>query len=302
MKIVITGATGMIGLALIELLKDKHDLILILRPNSKNNKNIPNHSNIVKIECDNSNLLSLKDKIKGDIFFHLAWSNTHGFENRNEYYSQVKNIQYTLDATKLAYYIGCKTFVGAGSQAEYGIQNLKLTEETPINPQTAYGISKYAAGKLSKLLSQELGIKHCWTRILSVYGPGETHTLIGSLIDSIINNQDFNTTPAEQIWNYIFSYDCARALFEIAKNGKNGECYLIAGEEEKTLKEYILEVRDLINPNFKINFGKREYNPDQVMYLSADITKLKNDTNFEIKYTFTEGIIKTLNWLENNEK
>ena len=38
MKIVITGATGMIGLALIELLKDKHDLILILRPNSKNNK------------------------------------------------------------------------------------------------------------------------------------------------------------------------------------------------------------------------------------------------------------------------
>ena len=38
------------------------------------------------------------------------------------------------------------------------------------------------------------------------------------------------------------------------------------------------------------------------MYLSADITKLKNDTNFEIKYTFTEGILKTLNWLENKER
>lgn len=296
MKIVITGATGMIGLALIELLKEEHELILIIRPNSNNNKKIPKHPNILKIECDNSNLLSLKNKIKGDFFFHLAWSNTYGLNNRNDVYSQLKNIQYTLDATKLAYHIGCKCFVGAGSQAEYGVQNIKLTEQSLINPQTGYGIAKYTAGKLSRLLSQKLGIKHCWTRILSVYGPGETHTLIGSLINSIINNQEFNTTRAEQTWNYIYSKDCANALYEIALNGKNGECYLIASEEEKTLKEYILEVRNQINPNFKINFGKREYNPDQVMYLSADITKLKNDTKFEIKYTFEEGISETIEW------
>lgn len=296
MKIIITGPTGMIGLALIELLKDEHELTLIIRPNSRNNKKIPKHPHINIIECDNSQLLSLKDKIKGDIFFHLAWSNTYGFENRNNVYVQEKNIQYTLDATKLAYYSGCTVFVGAGSQAELGLHDTKLTDNTPANPTTGYGIAKYSAGKLSKLLANELGIKHCWTRILSVYGPGDTHSLIGSLITSAINNEKFDTTDAKQVWNYIYSEDCANALYEIAINGKNGECYLIAGEVEQTLKEYILEVCEQINPEYHVNFGKREYNPDQVMYMSANISKLKKDTNFKIKYTFKEGIKKTIKW------
>lgn len=301
MKIVITGSTGMIGLALINLLKDEHEIIAIVRPDSKNNEKIPEHSNITKIECNIDNYDSLNDKIvSADLFFHLAWAKTYGIKGRNDLYSQLNNVKYTLDAVKLACNLNCKSFVSTGSQAEYGIQNIKLDENTPVNPQTGYGIAKYTAGKLSRILAKEYGIKHCWTRIVSTYGPGETHTLIGSLIKAIVENKAFDTTNADQIWNYIYSKDCANALYKIALDGKDGETYLIAGEEEKQLKEYIEIVRNTINPDYKIGFGKREYNPDQVMYLSADISKLKEDTNFKIEYSFEEGIKETVDWFLNH--
>ncbi len=297
MKIIITGSTGMIGLALIELLHEKHEVIAIVRPDSPNNDKLYKYSDITIIPCDISNLKSLKNKIShGDLFFHLAWSKTYGTINRNDIHSQLKNIEYTLDATQLAYDIGCHSFVGAGSQAEFGIHDKLLTENTNIKPITGYGIAKYAAGNLSRIFSNQLGIKHCWTRILSVYGPGDNNSLIGSLIKSILKNEKFDTTPGEQIWNYIYSIDCARALYKIAIYGKNNKTYIISGEEEKQLKEYILKIRDLINPEYEIGFGKRKYNKNQVKYMSGDISQLKKDTGFKIKYSFEEGILETINY------
>lgn len=302
MRIVITGSTGMIGLALINLLKDKHDIIAVVRPGSKKVNNIQKHPNVHIIECDIANLLKLSEKIvHADLFFHLAWAGTLGIDARNDVYSQVDNIKYTLDAVKLAKNIGCTSFVGAGSQAEFGIKNKILTSKTPINPQTGYGIAKYAAGNLSRLLANNLGIKHCWTRILSVYGPGDRNTLIGSLIDSLLNNKPFNTTEGNQIWDYIYSSDCAEALYEIAINGKNNETYIIGSGDGKPLKEYIKTVRDIVNPEFNIGFGKRDYNPDQVMYLVADISKLEQDTNFKVKTSFEEGIKKTVHWFKTSK-
>lgn len=300
MKIVITGSTGMIGLALISLFHEKHEIYAIVRPSSSKRNLLKEFNNINIIECDLNNLKSLKSIIKKtDLFFHLGWIGTTGNE-RDDSILQLKNVKYTLDAIQLSEDLQCTSFVGAGSQAEYGIQNKKLNEKTHPNPTTSYGIAKYCAGKLGKNLTKNLKVKFCWTRILSVYGFGETHTLIGSLISSILENRTFNTTHANQTWNYIYSKDCANALYQIAVYGKDGETYLIAGDEERLLKDYITSVRDLINSNYVIGFGKRDYNTNQVMYLTGDISKLKKDTNFKINYSFEEGIKETIEWHKKN--
>lgn len=295
-KAIITGATGMIGVALINLLlKEDYEIIAIVRPNSKKLKNIPKNDKISIIECDLSDLKLLTGKFADcDLFFHFGWVGTTG-NSRDNTYLQLKNIEYTLDAVHLAKNSGCTTFVGAGSQAEYGLTDKKLSPYTPTNPVTGYGIAKLAAGKLSRLLANQLDIKHCWGRILSVYGPGDNNSMIMACINSIMNNEHFDTTKGDQLWDYLFSEDCAKAFLLIAEKGKNGAVYTVGSGNAIPLKNYVETIRDIINPNFKIGFGNIDYYPNQVMYLCADISDLTTDTGFKPNISFEEGIKRTIN-------
>ena len=123
-----------------------------------------------------------------DIFYHLAWEGTRG-KDRENIEMQIKNISYTIDALKFAKKVGCKSFIGTGSQAEYGIVEGKIRPDTKTDPQTAYGIAKLCAGRLSRNLAKQLNMKHIWTRILSVYGPYDIeNTMIMSSIIKMENN------------------------------------------------------------------------------------------------------------------
>lgn len=295
-KAIITGATGMIGVALIKLLlNENYNIVAIVRPDSKRVNNIPKNDRIKIVECDLSNLNSLNNAFNDcNIFFHFGWVKTRG-EDMDNVEIQLKNVQYTLDAVKLAKSSGCDVFIGAGSQAEYGLSDGKLSANTPVNPFTGYGIAKYSAGKLSRLLASQLNIKHCWGRILSIYGSGDNNTMISSCINTMLKGEVFNTTKGEQIWDYLHCEDCARAFFDIANNGKDGSIYTIGSGKAMPLKNYIETIKNIINPKLEVGYGNIKYSQNQVMYLCADITKLTKDTGFEPKISFKEGIQKILN-------
>ena len=169
MRYIITGATGMIAISIMNLLKENNEIYAIVRPGSSKIKNIPVDSNIHVIECDVSDLcnVSLPDS---DVLFHLAWKGTN--DGRDDSYTQLDNVKYTLDACKLAKKSNCSVFVGAGSQAEYGLKEEALNGNMSVDPVTGYGVCKYTAGKLSRIFAQNMGLRHIWVRILSVYGPG----------------------------------------------------------------------------------------------------------------------------------
>lgn len=301
-RAVITGATGMIATSLINvLLKKDFEILAIVRPNSEKLNNIPKSSNVKVIECDLSELLTLVPKVSHNfnVFFHFGWIGTFG-EDRNNSYIQLRNIQYTLDAVKLANLLNCKTFIGAGSQAEYGFTDEMLSSDLLVNPQTGYGIAKFAAGKLSKILANQLGLKHIWGRILSVYGPHDNlNSMVMSCIHTLLNDEEFKTTPGEQVWDYIYCDDCAKAFYLMSEYGHHGEVYPIGSGETKTLKEYIQIIKSNIGSG-ELGFGKINYYPNQVMHLCADISNLIEDTGFEPETSFEEGIKKTVEWFKEN--
>ena len=120
-KVIITGATGMIGIGLIEcLLKNNIEILAIIKDNSHRKSNLPVNSKLKILECNLENLKDIEiQKNDYDVFYHFAWDGTFG-NDRNDSEKQRKNIDYTLDAVRLAKKCGCKTFIGAGSQAEFG--------------------------------------------------------------------------------------------------------------------------------------------------------------------------------------
>lgn len=301
-KVVVTGATGMIGVTLIEyLLSQNIEVLAIIRENSKRRKNLKENKNLKIIECNLENLKNLNvQELDYDIFYHFGWDGTFG-NDRNQEEKQKLNIEYTLDAVKLAKRLGCNTFIGAGSQAEYGRVNGMITSKTETNPETEYGKAKLLAGIKSRELANEVGIKHIWTRIFSVYGPydGE-NTMVTTSIREMIDGKSPDYTWGEQNWDYLFSEDAALALFLLGETGINGKTYCIASGETRKLYEYIILIKNSINSNITLNLGKIPYSENQVMNLQVDISELIEDTDFKPRNSFQDGIQKTIEWYKNS--
>lgn len=298
---VITGSTGMIASALIRLLVDKGVKVYALcKPGEPRNDDFFKNPLVTAIDADISELPAVADKIneKCDVLYHFAWLGTFGGV-RDDAYLQSDNIRYTLDAVTLASKLSCECFIGAGSQAEYGPVGEKLTAITPASPVNGYGIAKLAAGNLSRLYAQNLGIRHIWARILSVYGQkGNPNAIIPSSIIKMMHGEHCPFTAGEQDWDFMHCDDIAIAFYMMGEKGKDGAVYPLGTGSTRKLRDYMLEMRDIINPNAEIGIGELPYNKDQVMYLCADISELTADTGFTSQISFEEGVKRTYEWLK----
>lgn len=290
-RLLITGATGMIGSTIVEFaVENGCECTCVVRRGSNRIDNIAKSDLVKVVECniDEYGQLTLSDK--HDVFIHLAWEKPFG-NDRDNVDLQLKNVQYTLDAVRLAKRSGCSVFIGAGSQAEYGVQSVDLTPDLPVNPESGYGIAKYTAGKLSKMLCQQLGIRFNWMRILSVYGSKDnSYTLISYVINELKAGRSPELTKCEQDWDYLYQDDVARAFLAVADKGVDGKFYPLGSGNGRILSEYVKDIQQIINSEVEIKFGSKDYYPHQPMHLVADISELINDTDWKPEVGFKQGI------------
>ena len=176
---VVTGPTGAIGMALCRrLLTAGMTVYAVCRPGSPRAAALPQHPALYRVDCDAAALDTLPERLAGrageggsaDAFFHLAWAHTIG-PGRNDMPAQIENIRHTVMAVRAGAKLGCRVFVGVGSQAEYGRTRGKLCPDTPAFPETGYGMAKLCAGQMARAECRALGMAGIWTRVLSVYGP-----------------------------------------------------------------------------------------------------------------------------------
>lgn len=300
-RIIVTGATSMIGTALIkECIKKGIEVYAVLRASSGKKMRLPESEKLHMVDCSLEELETLPQKIteKCDTFYHIAWGNTG--ENRNSSTElQSRNIAYTLAAVKTAHALGCRRFIGAGSQAEYGPMDVdKISPDSPVNPTTPYGAAKLASGQLARMLCKELGMECIWPRIFSVYGIYEKETtMVASGLRKMIAGEKTSFTPALQRWDYLFSADAGRAYYLIGEKGKDGAVYCVGSGKAALLKDYIEIMAELTGAE-ETGIGARPYPEGAVMNLCADISSLTADTGFVPEYTFREGIRETITWLK----
>ena len=295
---VITGATGAIGRALISVcVQAGYEVLAVVHRTSPRAAELKRIERCQVLYLDLSEYDNALEEMKkqnittkgGGLFFHLAWMAPFG-KDRENLPLQLENVNFSLAAVRFAKALGCTTFVGAGSQAEYGRVKGKLSTDTPTFPETGYGVAKLCAGQMTRLACDQTGLKHVWTRILSVYGPHDgKNSLISIAIDDMIHNRETAFTPCDQIWDYIYSEDAARAMLLVSQKGNHGSVYVIGSGEAYPLKEFIQRIATITEYKKVIGFGKRLYNDKQVMYLQADISSLEKH-GFEIQISFEEGI------------
>ena len=300
-RAIVTGVTGTIGTALIEeLVKHGIEVLVLCRENSGRNERIPKHPLVTLKHCALEELSSLNNDTGKtyDVFYHLAWSGTTG-QARNDMYLQNQNVRYALDAVGVASRFGCSLFIGAGSQAEYGRVEGMLKPDTPAFPEMGYGYGKLCAGLMTRDYAHQIGLKHIWCRILSIYGPNDgLQSLVMSVMNALYQGEIPKCTKGEQQWDYLYSKDAAKAFRLIAEKGTDGRTYVLGSGKTQPLSYYIQAICDTVQPGSTADFGAIPYSPKQVMYLCADTAVLKEDTGFEPEYSFAEGIRETTQWFK----
>lgn len=300
MRVFLTGASGFVGSFFLRLLlsSSEYEVCVLLR-NSKEAWRIQNL--LPKLQVIEGDLNQL-DKIeialssfRPDAFVHLAWNGVLGGERNDP--SQWRNVSLTLELIELANRLQAKSFIGLGSQAEYGPSQNKINELCPTKPTTLYGASKLAAQLLSERLCGEYGIRYVWLRLFSSFGPTDNpEWLIPYLAKSLIAKKRPKLTAAEQLWDYIYVEDVASAIRAVLDTQSAEGIFNLGSGKAYKLKTIIEKIRDLIDPQLPIGFGEIDYRIDQVMHLQADIKKLNTATGWLPKSDLDSAIKETVAW------
>ncbi len=302
-RVAIAGATGLIGSALLERCVAADVGVLVLaNPRSPRLDLLPDSPAVEVLPCALDEFAAraddpaIADMPRCDVFYHFAWEGTFGAA-RDDEELQARNVEHACDAVRLAAALGCRRFVGAGSQAEYGPLTAAYTAETPCAPQTGYGRGKLEAGDRTRQTAHELGIEQVWTRIGSVYGPRDNpKTVLMQALQHAFDGEPFACTAGEQDWDYLYADDAAEAFFLLGEDGRDGAVYPVGSGKTAKLRDYILAAVRCVDADFEPEFGALPYPPGQQMYLCADITALHEDTGFTPQVTFDDGIARTRDW------
>ncbi len=303
--VIVTGGTGVTGNALVRyLLSCGVKVTAIVRPGSFRRKYLPSDASLLRVvDCGMESYGGIDGVLAGetyDAFFHLSWDGSTGkakIGNRNNFYLQNRNVTYALDAVELCHRLSCPEFVMTGSQAEYGRRAYVISEKEEKRPENGYGMAKLCAEGMTRLLCKQYGIRHVWPILFSVYGPNDaTESLIDTSVRGIVlRKEHLSYTLGEQMWDYLYSFDAARAIVLLAEKGRDGETYHVASGQVRPLREYIQEMYAELSPGIAPRLGERPYGDGAQMFLGADISKLRQETGFSPQCEFRQGIREIAN-------
>jgi nucleoside-diphosphate-sugar epimerase len=216
---------------------------------------------------------------------------------RNDWIQIEGNLHATLALLMVAAEAGCASFIGAGSQAEYGPQRGALDEQAPTRPTTLYGATKLATYHLASQLATQHRVRFAWLRIFSTYGPKDNHgRMLPDVIRAMLRKERPSLTAGEQHWDYLHVADAAQAFFLVGRVPSALGVFNLGSGKTLLLRELITRLRDSIDPGLPLGFGEVPYRPDQVMWLQADTRRLQTATGWRPRRTIEEGLAETLAW------
>lgn len=303
-KVIITGATSMLGAALVERLLKSDEIekiYTVVRPYSGDKKvaakraRIPSDSRITIIDCDINDYIKLPDLINDDCdtFYHMAWPRTATYEeNIEDMLSKCDSVKYVIEAVDAASKLGCRKFIGAGSQSEYGIpSDGNYSTHQECKPVRADGVFHLAAGQAARMASELLGLKCIWMRIFSVYGINDRpNSMISVTIDKLIKGEHCSFTKSEQNWDYVYADDVAEAFYLVGEKINEHRIYNMAYGKSSQLRNYIEIIRTVVAPKALLGIGELEYPDNAIMNMNVDVSDLIQETGWRPQVDFETGI------------
>jgi UDP-glucose 4-epimerase len=318
MKIVITGGAGFIGSHITESLVNLgHEVTVFDNFYTGRRDNL---SSVIKdiriIEGDIMNLDALKDAFKGaDMVSHQA-AQLEIFRSTDEPLFDLEvNTIGTLNVLKAAKETGVAKIVNASSACIYGQVEGVTNEMHYPRPNWAYGVSKLAAEKYCDVFSDYQQLPVVNLRYGITYGEREWFRRVLTIMcKRVINNQPpVVFGDGEQIRDFIYVKDLVDLHNNVLFNEKaNGQSYNVGTGVGTSIKELAQKIVEASGKNLEIileNTQEGEYSklvPDkkrntaELKVMLLDITKAKNELNWQPGTKLLEGLKNEIDWASSN--
>ena len=299
MKIGVLGASGFLGSWLCRILILEHDITAFIRDNSSTY----NLSNIKSLNIIRTDLNKLIDEIKMnkfDVLIFADWDGVGNIERNNP--KQFENSVRILKLAKSLNNSRVKMVLALGSQAELGPVSLPIMETQMDSPTTLYGEAKLQVRSQLASLLNDKGIRFCWMRIFSTYGPLDIgNWLIPNIVESIKSNQTVQLTKGEQEWSYLHAYDLANAFKTVVESGSISGIINVGNPNTVKIKQVAEITANIFGKKNLLDFGSLPYRSDQVMRLEPVCESLAK-LGWRPKVSISHGVSNTVNWLKKGKE
>ncbi len=307
-SVFVTGGTGFIGSHLSHRLVEKSASVSILaREKSSLNliKDIRKKIRIYRSEItDPNSLLRIVKEIKPKIVFHLA-AKVYGSSDFKSIKSLTDiNLLGTINILKASIEANSvEKFVFFGTSDVYGFAKPPFSENSTVNPISAYAVSKASAELFFRYLAGQYKIPYVILRPFIIYGEGQSPDMfIPQLIQSALRGENFSMTGGKQTRDFLYVADFIDACIKAVRHKEaEGQIINIASGKEVSLIEVAKIVMSLFDYSIKISFGVLPYRENERWRVRADIKKAKRLLGWSPKTDLMQGLQKTIHWYQNNK-
>ena len=328
-NILITGGAGFIGSHVVRLFVTKYPEYHIINldkltyagnlANLADIEQQPNYTFVKADICDFEKILELFRQHSIDGVIHLAAESHVDRSIKDPFTFAQTNVMGTLSllqAAKVSWdgqYDG-KRFYHISTDEVYGALKFDgtfFTETTKYDPHSPYSASKASSDHFVRAFHDTFGMPTLVTNCSNNYGPYQfPEKLIPLFINNIRHNKPLPVYgKGENVRDWLYVVDHARAIDLIFHNGKVAETYNIGGFNEwkniDLIRVLIKTVDRLLGRPEGTSEKLITYVTDRAghdLRYAIDSTKLKNELGWEHSLQFEEGIEKTVKWYLDNQE
>ncbi len=248
-----------------------------------------------------------------DYIFHLAAQSSVAVSWSNPQLTVDVNIKGTLnllDVCKEMEYKGNVLLIGSGE--EYGRidpDQVPITEDTVLRPGNIYAATKGCQNMLATIYAQAYNLNLIMVRAFNHVGPRQSpQFVVADFCKQVVEVEKGLREPVIHVGNLkakrdftdvrdvVAAYEC------LVRQGKAGETYNVGAGNAYEIQEILDKIIELSGKDIKVEVEKERLRPIDVPIISADITKITEQTDWKRKISLEQTLMDTLDyWRENIE-
>jgi nucleoside-diphosphate-sugar epimerase len=294
-RVLMTGAGGFVGRHALEPLRRRgYQIHGILAPE----ESVPSGADFVDwLRVDLLNTAEARQlvlEIRPSHLLNLAWYVAPGSS-----YGALQNFRWLQTGVELLLAFvesGGGRVVNVGSCAEYDWSHGILSENTPLHPDSHYGLAKKALSEVQTAILDTTEVSGAWARPFLIYGPHENpKRFVSAVITALLRGEPAECTDGLHKRDFLHVQDVADALVAILDSDISGPVNVGSGQAYR-LCDIATRIAELMGNPELLRLGALPHARPEAPLVQADIARIQNELGWTPRFDLDAGLRDTVAW------